>query len=163
MTCTIPRNPRVSTRLCAKGQALSQMGMDWKILRKRNREDQSPWPLCRSDRRGSLGQIAGVFASSEGSVGAISAGSSRSVVSHLRWDGPSDKFMGGHFKPFAIGNTLLRACLPHNCVLPLRSPCFQLLPSKVISSVGVYLRSFMPLLAFIDVSNRERRHFRRPK
>src|SRR5262252_3130999 len=41
------------------------MGEDWKVPRRRSREDKGPRPLCGCDRRRGVGQTSGVLASPE--------------------------------------------------------------------------------------------------
>ena len=55
----------ISTRLCSKGKARPQMGMDWKVPRRRNREDEGPWLLCGSDGGRSMGETARTLTSPE--------------------------------------------------------------------------------------------------
>src|SRR5688572_8094739 len=48
------------------------MGMDWKVPRRRNREDEGPWPLCGSDGRRSVGETSGKATSPKRAGGAAS-------------------------------------------------------------------------------------------
>ena len=48
------------------------MGMDWKVPRRRNREDESPWPLCGSDGGRSVGETARTATSPKRAGGAAS-------------------------------------------------------------------------------------------
>src|SRR6185295_11854088 len=48
------------------------MGMDWKVPRRRNREDESPWPLCGSDGGRSVGETARTAPSPKRAGGAAS-------------------------------------------------------------------------------------------
>src|SRR5580658_6845457 len=52
----------ISARLCSKGKAWPQMGVDWKVPRGWNREDKGPWPLCGSDGGSIPGKIAQIEA-----------------------------------------------------------------------------------------------------
>ncbi len=74
----------ISTRLCSKGKAWPQMGVDWKVPRGRNREDKGPWPLCGSDGGRSMGETARTLTSPE------RAGRAASSLAH--------KFQGIRFK-----------------------------------------------------------------